>query len=392
MPSNKQQEHQKHPKLSRPAFGHFHRHEWAVVGTPCENIKKLAYGIIDRLSDRYRVGYADADHTEGEKGHAAGSAMAYGAKMEYTDKISYPRLDFIARLDSYRYRAYFNEQDAVIVNGNHFPARRQIVVIDPRKEDSLKRRLGQLTDVRLILLVEGINEVYPWLKEALEGVSNIPLMRLQDEAGIAILIEKELAAARAPLYGLVLAGGKSERMGRDKGLIEYYGKPQREYVAELLRHFCKETFISCRPDQMEKIDHPLPDTFTGLGAFGGMLSAFRSQPDAAWLVVACDLPLLDEHTISQLVGFRNPSKVATAFNSPASEFPEPLISIWEPRAYPILLQFLAQGYSCPRKVLINSNVELLDATRPEALRNVNNPDEMEDVKAVINQKAQPPKH
>ena len=99
------------------------------------------------------------------------------------------------------------------------------------------------------------------------------------------------------------------------------------------------------------------------------------------------MPLLDEYTISQLAGFRNPSKVATAFNSPANEFPEPLIAIWEPRSYPILLQFLAQGYACPRKVLINSNVELLDAERPEALRNVNKPDEMEDVQAVINQKA-----
>jgi len=385
MPSNKQQEHQKHTALSRPAFGHFHRHEWAVAGTPCDNIKKLAYGIIDRLSERYGVGYADAAHAGAEKGHSSGGAMAHGAKMEYTDKISYHQLDFIAKPDSYHYRAYFNEQDAVIVNGNHFPARKQIVVIDPRKEDSLKRRLEQLTDVRLILLVEGVNEVYPWLKERLEGFSNIPLMKLKDEAGIAILIEKELAAARAPLFGLVLAGGKSERMGRDKGLIEYYGKPQREYTAELISHFCKETFISCRADQAGGIGNPLPDTFTGLGAFGGILSAFRRQPDAAWLVVACDLPLLDEHTISQLVGFRNPSKVATAFNSPASEFPEPLISIWEPRAYPILLQFLAQGYACPRKVLINSNVELLDAKRPEALRNVNKPDEMEDVKTVINQ-------
>ncbi|MCB0592617.1 MAG: NTP transferase domain-containing protein [Lewinellaceae bacterium] len=385
------QKHQKHAKLTRPGYGHFHRREWAILGTPCGNIKKLAYGIIDRLSDSYRVGYVDADHAgveaEAAKEPESKSAMDHGARMEYIDKIGYHRLDFEAKLDSYQYRMYFNEQDAVIVNGNHFPARRQIVVIDPKKEGSLKRRIDQLTDVRLILLVEGVNEVYPWLREKLEGFSNIPLMKLQDEAGIAILIEKELAADKAPLYGLVLAGGKSERMGRDKGLIDYHGQPQREHLAEMLGRFCKETFISCRPDQAEQVEKPLPDTFTGLGPFGGILSAFREQPDAAWLVVACDLPLLDEYTISQLAGFRNPSKVATAFNSPASEFPEPLIAIWEPRSYPILLQFLAQGYSCPRKVLINSNVELLDAERPEALRNVNKPDEMEEVKAVINPKA-----
>jgi molybdopterin-guanine dinucleotide biosynthesis protein A len=103
-------------------------------------------------------------------------------------------------------------------------------------------------------------------------------------------------------------------------------------------------------------------------------------------VVACDLPLLDDATLSQLVGYRNVSKAATAFNSPVTEFPEPLITIWEPRAYPILLQFLAQGYSCPRKVLINSSVELLDAENPEALRNVNSPEEREEVLNIIKEK------
>ncbi|MCB0585352.1 MAG: molybdopterin-guanine dinucleotide biosynthesis protein MobA, partial [Phaeodactylibacter sp.] len=130
MPSDKEQGHQKHAKLARPDFGHFHRREWAIVGTPCGNIKKLAYGIIDRLSDSYRVGYVDADHAAANKeGQGKHNAMAHGARMEYTDKISYHRLDFDAKLDSYQYRTYFNEQDAVIVNGNHFPARRQIVVI-----------------------------------------------------------------------------------------------------------------------------------------------------------------------------------------------------------------------------------------------------------------------
>jgi molybdopterin-guanine dinucleotide biosynthesis protein A len=108
---------------------------------------------------------------------------------------------------------------------------------------------------------------------------------------------------------------------------------------------------------------------------GAILSAFRQNPNTAWLVVAVDLPLLDKSTLQLLIENRNPSKLATAFNSPVNEFPEPLIAIWEPRAYPVLLQFLAQGYSCPRKALINTDVELLDAPNPEALFNVNTPEE-----------------
>jgi molybdopterin-guanine dinucleotide biosynthesis protein A len=44
------------------------------------------------------------------------------------------------------------------------------------------------------------------------------------------------------------------------------------------------------------------------------------------------------------------------------------------------LQFLAQGYSCPRKALINSPVELLDAVKPDALMNVNHPEELAQAK------------
>jgi molybdopterin-guanine dinucleotide biosynthesis protein A len=63
-----------------------------------------------------------------------------------------------------------------------------------------------------------------------------------------------------------------------------------------------------------------------------------------------------------------------------------LITIWEPKSYPLLLSFLAQGYSCPRKVLINSDVTLVNALNPDALTNVNTPDEFERIKRVLHQK------
>ena len=145
-------------------------------------------------------------------------------------------------------------------------------------------------------------------------------------------------------------------------------------------------YLSCRPEQVNEMPEgypTLPDSFDGLGPFGAILSAFRQQPNHAWLVIACDLPLMDKSTLSYLINHRNPSKTATAFNSPVNEFPEPLIAIWEPRSYLTLLQFLTQGYSCPRKVLINSDVQLLDAENARALMNVNSPEEYEEVMELI---------
>ena len=61
------------------------------------------------------------------------------------------------------------------------------------------------------------------------------------------------------------------------------------------------------------------------------------------------------------------------------QFPEPLITIWEPKAYPILLNYLSQGYSCPRKVLINSDVEIVEVDE-YFIQNINTPSEYEKAK------------
>lgn len=380
--------HQKHARLSKPNYGSFGRQEWAIIGTPCGNIQQLAYQLTKALSNKFKVAYVDADHKSADVADwkvDRNSAMANGAWLEYTDKIDYHRFDTKARLNSYQYRQYFNESDVVLVNGNHFLAKKQIVVVDPKKELSLSKKLDRLTDVDLILLTEEAKRMPDYLKAHLPNIETIPTFMFSDTEKIVTFLKKELLSSIPPLYGLVLAGGKSQRMGQDKGRIDYHGKPQRIYVADMLNQLCDATYLSVRSTHNEtKESYPfLVDAFFDLGPFGAITSAFKQHPNAAWLVVACDLPLLDFDTLNFLVTNRNPSSVATAFNSPSNEFPEPLISIWEPKSYPVLFQFLTQGYSCPRKVLINSDVHLLDVSDGEKLMNVNHPDEMKEVLKLI---------
>lgn len=375
--------HQKHAKLTRPNLGNFARNEWSFIGTPCGEIKKLAFQLTQSLSTKYKLGYVDADHKSADEAVTdADSAMSFGATMEYTDKITFHRFDKKAKLEDWHIRQQFNGTDLVLVNGNHFKAKNQVVFIDARKEDSLQRKLDRLTNVELIILQNDETEVFSFLKDKLENFDKIPVVPINDFEKIAQFFFDKMEAAQPKLYGLVLAGGKSTRMGRDKGLIDYHGKPQREYVFEMMNAVCEKTFLSFREGQEVATDLPvLRDTFKGLGPFGAMLSAFREHPNQAWLVVACDLPLLDKKTLNYLVENRNPSAVATAFYNPETDFPEPLITIWEPRSYPILYQFLAQGYSCPRKVLINSEIEILKIDETEVLKNVNKPEELAEIKA-----------
>ncbi len=380
--------HQKHPKLQRPDYGHFHRNEWAFIGAPCGQIQQLARQLIKQLQQQYSTAYVDADHKGDDHSDKNANELIQDVSMVYTDKISYHRFDVHRQFDRYQYRYLFNDQDVVLINGNHFLGKKQIVILDPKKKESLSRKLDRLTHVDLILTTDEQTECYDFLEE-IPGIANAPMIKIDQIASIANFILAKMKSSIAPLYGLVLAGGKSQRMGMDKGAIDYHGLPQREYTAKLLSQYCEKTFYSVRADQnLETADHfpEIKDSFAGLGPFGAILSAFRQYPDAAWMVVACDLPLVDELTLGQLSGSRNPSRVATAFNSPHNEFPEPLITIWEPRSYPILLQFLSQGYSCPRKALINSNVELIDARNKQALFNANDPEDKKSVEKMLTRK------
>lgn len=374
------QTHQKHAKLTRPTYGEFHRSEWGFIGAPCGSIQQLSAKLIEALRMHYRLAYVDADHAAGDE---AETMPVEGSALVYTDKINYHRYDVADALNKFHQRPLFTNIDGVLVNGNHFLAKKQIVILDSKKEDSLKRKLDRLTDVSLILTTPGQVKPYDFLLEHL-GERRPVIMPLGDVNGIIQWLRAQLTTARAPLNGLVLAGGKSQRMGEDKGEITYHQLPQREHLAQQLKGICREVFFSFRQEQ-DVPDRKLfiKDSFIGLGPFGAILSAFREQPEAAWLVVACDLPLLDQEALRFLIQQRDPSKLATAFHNPATGWPDPLVTIWEPRAYPVLLQFLAQGYSCPRKVLINSDIKQIEPANPQILLNANSPEEREEVKNIL---------
>jgi molybdopterin-guanine dinucleotide biosynthesis protein A len=385
-------EHKKHAAITRPAYGNFARQEWAIVGTPCGTIKGLADTVIKALSGIYKGAYVDAQHARADEEASLPGRLASGAVAEYTDQINYHQFNYNQPIDQFRFRQLFADMDVVLVNGNHQQAKAQVVVLDETKKASLQKRVSQLTDVQLFLLADNADGVFDFVQEAIPAWQQVPLYKLSEKDKIISFFKEKLQQARPLLNGLVLAGGKSMRMGQDKGAITWHGKEQRYYMADLLQPFCEAVYISCQPEQQLSIGSSyktVTDTFTGLGPYGAILSAFREQPDAAWLVVACDLPLLDTATLNHLTAKRNSAAIATTFQSPHDGFPEPLITIWEPKSYPLLLSFLAQGYSCPRKVLINSDTIVLPPLQPDALLNVNTPEEAARVKQIIQQRTTP---
>lgn len=181
------------------------------------------------------------------------------------------------------------------------------------------------------------------------------------------------------IYGLILAGGKSTRMGKDKGLIPYHGMPQREYLYHLLGRVCRETYMSIRPDQSKDIPdgmETIVDDDAYKGPYNGLLSAHRRFPEVAWLVLACDLPLIDLAALQELIAARDPNVLASAFAQKQDPLPEPLCAIWEPRALEESKAYLEDGNgTCPRKFLINNETKLVFPSNPNVLLNANSEEE-----------------
>jgi molybdopterin-guanine dinucleotide biosynthesis protein A len=184
------------------------------------------------------------------------------------------------------------------------------------------------------------------------------------------------------LFGLILAGGKSTRMGRDKGLLSPFGKPQRDYLYDMLGHWCQQTYYSIREDQISGIPKGrsyIVDQYEGLGPKGAIMSAFNTHPSNAWLVVATDLYLLNEDLLQLLIENRNADKRATVFVNKETGYYEPLIAIWEPLSMEHLLSDYEKGITCPRKTIMNMDVQLIKDAPSAPLTNVNHPETMQEV-------------
>jgi molybdopterin-guanine dinucleotide biosynthesis protein A len=166
-------------------------------------------------------------------------------------------------------------------------------------------------------------------------------------------------------------------MRRDKAALEYAGRSQLQRAVELITPLVERVFVSVRPDQT---GDPLRARFAQIvdsgevaGPIAGIMAAQSRHPDAAWLVLACDLPLLDRETLQHLLRSRRPERQATAYRSSHNGLPEPLCAIYEPSSREALRAHVASGRDCPRKFLINANTALIDQPAPGALDNVNTP-------------------
>ncbi|MFM7104836.1 MAG: NTP transferase domain-containing protein, partial [Flavobacteriales bacterium] len=242
------------------------------------------------------------------------------------------------------------------------------------KIGSVMRRKESISNVILIVLTDECHEV-PSEYLDLPNAKNAPRLFLHDIDGIAHFLRNYFFVH--PPAMLILAGGRSSRMGLDKSMLAYHGMPQVEYLTSIAEKMKMEAFVSVRDHSQSIPDSAtaISDVLNNFGPLGGICSAYMHNPQRTWLVVAFDMPLVDIDLISEIMAADATMHDVVCFKSPNSHLPEPLLSLWKPSALRFAWNSIANGIRCPRKVIQQCNSLLLECRQPDKLANANTPEE-----------------
>jgi molybdenum cofactor guanylyltransferase len=188
------------------------------------------------------------------------------------------------------------------------------------------------------------------------------------------------------ITGVVLMGGKSSRMGKDKSLLEINNQPLFKIAGQKLAHYCNQVFLSVNEHQKIENTYEYPmitDTHEGQGPIGAILSCM-DKLETPILFLACDMPLINQEDIANLIKTRNKNQICSTYFHPKQQIYEPLLSIWETASLPVLETYFASGNRSLQKFLHQQNVPKINMPHPENFININHPEEWKSISSITN--------
>ncbi|RYD55990.1 MAG: molybdenum cofactor guanylyltransferase [Sphingobacteriales bacterium] len=190
------------------------------------------------------------------------------------------------------------------------------------------------------------------------------------------------------LYGLVVCGGKSSRMGTDKSMLDYHGQPQRYHLCDMLSSLCERVFISCNEQQSPSIpgqyavvtDAP---EYADAGPMTAVLSAFNAHPNADFLVVGCDYPFISKQDLLELFNVSYDALNTAAFYNSTFSCYEPLLAIYRSDARERLQDNFKRSRHSLSRFLLDIDASRIIPRKSETIKSVDTYEEYAEAKDII---------
>jgi molybdopterin-guanine dinucleotide biosynthesis protein A len=188
---------------------------------------------------------------------------------------------------------------------------------------------------------------------------------------------------QASLAGLVLAGGRSTRMGREKALVDFEGQPLILRVAERMARAADPVFLaSATPGRLGLLDYAeVPDVAANCGPLGGLVAGLEASPHDLMAVAAVDMPYLSPELMEFLASLRQEEDAVVPVGTTGLE---PLHAVYAISAIPAMRRALAEGRYGLRRLLEGLRVREVPSSEwshrgvdPGFAFNINTPADLE---------------
>jgi len=176
--------------------------------------------------------------------------------------------------------------------------------------------------------------------------------------------------------GILLAGGKSSRMGEDKAFISYGGQYLYDYSLSILKFFTTDILVSSSNPRFDQTNYRrIEDEITGIGPLGGIYTCLKYIKNQSAIILPCDLPLITRKIVDILLVNSNGYELTIALNP--QNLPEPLIGIYSSALIPVIDKMIDSNYFKMQELFsyVKTNFVKIHEAPPETFRNINSPED-----------------
>lgn len=159
--------------------------------------------------------------------------------------------------------------------------------------------------------------------------------------------------------GLVLAGGKSSRMGSDKALLKLKNQTLLQHSVEKLKRIFKEILISVDFQGKYVIENikEVTDSFSNCGPLSGIHAGLKEARYEWMFVTACDMPFWEGPFIDELMKHREKHDVVVPI---LNNRPEPLFALYNKTCLPVIENYINKNIYKVTKFYSDINVKYID--------------------------------
>ncbi len=180
------------------------------------------------------------------------------------------------------------------------------------------------------------------------------------------------------ITGIILAGGKSSRMGTEKGLIIYKNKPFVEHIIEAMSPLVDNIIIISNNKAYESFGFKCyEDLIKNTGPLAGIYTGLRYSKTDYNLIVSCDIPLVKTIVLQKLIDQKNDASEVIQLQSQGKNMP--LIALYKKSCEVIFMEELHQNQKKVQKALKKCNVKtvVIDESLEQVTANINTPEDLE---------------